>query len=411
MTTLLASLPTLLTRTFGEVPERKATLAQLTEQGWPNRLQDPWRYTPLAKLSQRSLTLGIHESKPLIEPWERLAQGEKREQKLPAGLRYECLSKKVSGTAESASHPFHLLNQVFLRETHHLTVEKNTVLSEAVAIRCAGEANVAPLLQEKPQEEIHYAPIQLVIYLEENSEGTFYINTETRDPFSWCDVEITVNLAAGARCHLVRQIGGVSDTFQSLRCFSEQFANSQLTTSVLNHSDGWVRSEERVSLKEEGAQCDLRGAYLGKKAAWCEHRIDVTHHASHTKSQQNYRGLMGADSSGLFYGNIHAPQGVKHIEAHQQNKNLLLSPRANIVTQPQLVIDTDDVVCTHGATVGQLDEEAEFYLQARGLTVHEAKTLLTKAFIKAPFEKTLHAPIKTRLHDGLNQALGEMDYE
>jgi Fe-S cluster assembly protein SufD len=131
----------------------------------------------------------------------------------------------------------------------------------------------------------------------------------------------------------------------------------------------------------------------------------IDHAKAHCSSREVYKGVLDGKSQGVFNGKIIVRQDAQKTDSKQSNKNLLLSEDAIINTKPQLEIFADDVKCTHGATVGQIDPEAVFYLRSRGIAVQEAKKLLTYAFANDVMERIKFQPLRERLAERLHARL------
>jgi Fe-S cluster assembly protein SufD len=155
---------------------------------------------------------------------------------------------------------------------------------------------------------------------------------------------------------------------------------SRFTAHSLSLGARLSRNQLDTLLDGEGIESTLNGLYLGGGAQHLDHHTLVEHAQPHGASHELYKGILGGRSTGVFRGRIHVWPQAQKTDAYQANRNLLLSPEAEIDTKPQLEIYADDVKCSHGATVGQLDEEALFYLRARGLDAAQARALLTQAF-------------------------------
>ena len=159
-----------------------------------------------------------------------------------------------------------------------------------------------------------------------------------------------------------------------------QAMDSQLDSHLFSLGGKCVRSDITIGLSEPGAQCLMNGVYVPNDLQHMDHHTLVTHEAPNCRSEQDYKGILNGHSRAVFNGRVVVAKGAQHTQAKQQNKNLLLSIDTEIDTKPQLEIFADDVVCTHGATVGQLDEEAIFYLATRGIGRADATRYLVKAF-------------------------------
>ena len=141
-----------------------------------------------------------------------------------------------------------------------------------------------------------------------------------------------------------------------------------------------------VELTGEGAQAELYGAYVCGASEKVAMAVDMHHKVPHCYSRQLFKGIAGGSSRVDFYGKIIVAQDAQRTEAYQENHNLLLSDLAKVDTKPQLEIYADDVKCSHGATIGRLNEEEQFYMRSRGISLEDAKVLQMISFIAPVFE-------------------------
>lgn len=167
---------------------------------------------------------------------------------------------------------------------------------------------------------------------------------------------------------------------------------SEYKLSLLAAGGGLNRQEFHVCLKGSHAKASLQGVSVGSDNEKLDVQILIEHEASETSSSQCFNGLFNEQAQGIFNGRVHVKSGQVNVVSEQVNHNLLLSDLAQINTKPELVIHTDEVKCTHGATVGRLDDNALFYLQSRGLSAYQAKELLTQAFIQTVLDKMNLSP-------------------
>lgn len=158
------------------------------------------------------------------------------------------------------------------------------------------------------------------------------------------------------------------------------------------------RLENRAELQGRHLRCDQQGVTLGRHNQHHDAYLPVTHHQPESYSNQHFRQLLDDQAKGVFYGTVHVPQASIKTEAHQLNHNILLSPKAQAYTRPELDIFTDDVVCSHGATVGNLDEHALYYLQARGLDADQARRILVRAFAEEIIEAIPSPAVRELMH-------------
>jgi len=158
------------------------------------------------------------------------------------------------------------------------------------------------------------------------------------------------------------------------------------------------RNTIRAALAGEGIECILNGLYLTRGDQLADHHMVVEHARPHCNSHEYYNGILDGRSKGVFHGRILVQRAAQKTDAKQTNKNLLLSEDATVDTKPQLEIYADDVKCTHGATVGQLNEESVFYLRARGIGAETARRMLIHAFAGEIIERIRHAPAREELN-------------
>jgi Fe-S cluster assembly protein SufD len=183
--------------------------------------------------------------------------------------------------------------------------------------------------------------------------------------------------------------------------------NGYISTMSLSFGARLARNDVRVKLNGEGAECALDGLYVVNGKQHVDHHTVIDHASPNCNSHQLYKGVLDGESRGVFNGKIFVRRDAQKTDAIQNNKNLLLSPKAEIDTKPQLEIDANDVRCTHGATIGQLDAEALFYLQTRGIGAAEARHLLTYAFAADLLERVRVQPLREHFEHVLMRALSE----
>jgi Fe-S cluster assembly protein SufD len=185
-----------------------------------------------------------------------------------------------------------------------------------------------------------------------------------------------------------------------------QGASSSFTSHNIALGGALARNEIAVVLDGEGADCQLNGLYMGRGTQHIDNYTTLDHARPHSTSHELYKGILDSAAHAVFHGRIIVRPEAQKTDAIQRNKNLLLSKDAVINTKPQLEIYADDVKCTHGATVGQVDEEAVFYLRSRGIPLEEARALLTYAFTAELVEKIKVESIRAELEKTLRARLG-----
>jgi len=180
-----------------------------------------------------------------------------------------------------------------------------------------------------------------------------------------------------------------------------QGADSRYRSTVITLGGALLRFDVRCLLQGRGAECVLDGAYLVEGRDHVDHHTLVEHQAPHCRSDQTYRGIASGKGVAVFDGMVVVHRDAQKTEAHQENRNLLLSDTATVHTKPHLEIDADDVICSHGATVGSLDMDQLFYLRARGVPNELAHAMLTFAFLESIVDRVSHEPTRIRMRDAL----------
>ena len=166
-----------------------------------------------------------------------------------------------------------------------------------------------------------------------------------------------------------------------------------------------VRNNLQVDLTGQGAHCDMLGLYNLSGRQHADNYTTMVHAAPNCTSKELYKGVLDKRSRGVFHGRIKVEQDAQKTDAEQSNNTLILSRDAEIDTKPQLEIYADDVKCSHGATICQIDDNSLFYLRSRGIEEQEARSLLTYAFVNEVLESVDIAPLHKTLEQALMQQL------
>jgi Fe-S cluster assembly protein SufD len=221
-----------------------------------------------------------------------------------------------------------------------------------------------------------------LIILGENSSFTFlhcddsvnhtpgFINTVT---------EVFVGQNASFELYKLQNLNDSSSLINNT--FIRQERDSRLKVNVLTLNGGRIRNELHVDLLGQGADADINGIYLMDKQQHIDNQGFVNHAVPNCQSNELFKGVLDDEATGIFNGHIYVARDAQQTNAFQRNNNILMTPRAVIDTMPFLEIYADDVKCSHGATVGQLDDEALFYMMQRGIGREDARLLLMFAFL------------------------------
>ena len=280
-----------------------------------------------------------------------------------------------------AAQPFTRLNAAFLGNGTLLELAPNTVCERPLHILHVSTSEAHDTAQ---------APRHFLVL----GEGSELKLTETfvsaaGQTRSFTNSHTDIQIAPGARLQYSRIDLQGESALHVGRGRIELGRNASLDSFCYSAGGRLSRYDLDVVLAGEGADAELNGLYLTKAGQVVDHHTTVHHLVPNATSRQLYKGILDGDSRAVFNGKVVVTREAQGTNAQQLNRNLLLSADAEIDTKPELMIDADDVKCSHGASIGQLDEDQIFYLRSRGLTTLEARKLLTTAFaddvlLKAP---------------------------
>jgi Fe-S cluster assembly protein SufD len=233
---------------------------------------------------------------------------------------------------------------------------------------------------------------RVLVVMEAGSQMTLIEEFDSvGDPLSRLHNQVTeICLGANARLTHLRLEAGTHSPLLINRLQVDQSRDSQYEHHSLTLGNTFKRNELCIRLKESAATTRLSGIWLGKARHHLEHQINIEHLAPHCSSATAYKGWLDEESRAVFNGRIYIHKGAAKTQAHLSNQNLLLSNTAEVDTKPELEIYNDDVQCSHGATIGRLDENAVFYFRSRGISQAVAEAMLGFGFIN---EMILQIPV------------------
>ena len=180
--------------------------------------------------------------------------------------------------------------------------------------------------------------------------------------------------------------------------YIDQKANSRVNHNIITLHNGVTRNRTDLSLSGEGAECVLNGCAIADKSQVVDNNTLIEHIAPHCDSKELYKYVLDGKAIGAFAGKVLVRQGAQKTTSEERNQNICATREARMYTQPMLEIYADDVKCSHGSTVGQLDDAAMFYMRQRGISEKEAKLLLEFAFVNEVIDTIKLEPLRDRLH-------------
>ena len=275
------------------------------------------------------------------------------------------------------------LNQTYLQDGGLFVLEKNTTLNPA--IHCLHIVSKPKLL----------ANSKLFFYCHSNSSVTI-INTILSDAYldgqgyslHNLNCEIYLKEASKAKLLLNTRQGPKARQLTTIRL--KQLKDSSLQAWHSSQGASLERINWTVDLNQPGAECHLNGAYYLNHSNHLDHTLKINHHSPYTRSCQLFKGIVDDKAHSVFNGLVRVSEAAKECNSSQLNQNILLNSEARVDTRPQLVIHNNDVKCTHGATIGQLEPEELFYLMSRGFSREESVKLLSQGFLLNALEELPH---------------------
>jgi len=386
------------------------SLAFALEKGLPNRKHEQWKYTSLAALAQHPYEIATTATQALELTAYRIADtirlvfvdgvwSETLSDRadLPAGLRCWQPAQMAQENAERMQQWWSAinwkqsgvtaLNMALASQGMIMEVAENTVVEKPIHILHVHTEKNA--LMQHAQMMYHFAKNTKITLFEEHiaiGQPDYYYNAVN-----------VMQLEAHASVHYYK--------CQRESALATHLSSTQVYQAKHSAWHGYhftlgaklARDEIDVQLQGEHARCSLMGCAQTQAKQHSDYHTQVTHVSAHAHSDQRYRAIAADQSHAIFDGKVVVSQRGAGAIAHQQNKNLLLSSQAEIDARPQLEIYTDDVQCSHGSTMGQLDEQALFYLQSRGIKEASAKAMLTHAFIQSLLDELPAGPVAAHL--------------
>jgi len=406
---------------------RREAIDVFRKQGFPTTRQEEWKYTNLKPLSGQQFPLAKFPeqvSREDIAPFlfqtdssqvlvfingyfsRELSRVETNGKILVldnlknAFLTHQNLVKKYfAASADYRKNPVAALNTAFALEGAFVYVPGGVQLSEPIYL-----LNISHPVDASFQAH----PRNLFVIDQDSAVQIVEAHYHLSD-FPYFNNRVSeIHISANARLDHIT----IQDESQQAFCIStgviRQGANSVYRNIRLDIGGALVRNNLNVRLEGEGGETHLLGLYLGNGRQHIDNHTMVDHQKSNCISNELYKGILADKSRGVFSGAIVVQPGAQKTNAFQSNKNLLLSSEAEVDSRPQLKIFADDVRCTHGATIGQLDEEALFYLRQRGISEEDANVMLRYAFAADILTEIKPEFIRKKVEEIVNRRFREL---
>jgi Fe-S cluster assembly protein SufD len=402
--------------------QRRAAIEQFASRGFPTRKDEDWKYTDVTPLAVRYLrpASGVPVDAAALAPfrfdaWQlvfvdgRFAPALSRLDGLPDGVRLTSLAARLREAPDAlegwlgrhvgaARHGFAALNMAFAEDGAVIEIRRGVELKKPIQLLSVSSdpaprrANASVGSSPGATEPGSVQHLRHLILLEEGARAAVIESFVALTPGASFSTGVTeIDLAAGSELTHYRLVQNGADASQIDTTHVQQGRDSRYVAHAVTLGGRLLRHELDCALAGEGAECRFNGLTLAHGQAQVDTHTRFDHLAPHTTSREWVRGVLDDEARGVFSGRVVVHPNAQRSDAEQSNRNLLLSPRAEADSRPQLEIYADDVKCAHGAATGSLDPDQLFYLRSRGLEAAHARQLLVYGFAadalaRLPFE-------------------------
>ncbi|HVT35774.1 MAG TPA: Fe-S cluster assembly protein SufD [Nevskiaceae bacterium] len=341
-----------------EKSAREKELAAFLAQGFPHRKIEEWKYTDLSALADKT-----YAQAPAVAGGLAPVRGSSSVAHLNAAFAQPGLQLRVAAGAQAEDEYNTRMDGARMQHLHH-------------RIALAADAQATVILHHAGSGE--------------------YLTTQVLD----------IDLADGAQLSLYRVQDEAGGSHHLAHTSAQLGRDASITVVTVDLGAGLARHDLDIALTAPGASAQVHGLYVPARGAHVDNHTRIDHRAPHGSSREFFRGIVGERCRAIFNGKVIVQEGAVKTDSEQRVANLLLSPRAEVNAKPELEIYNDDVKCAHGATFGQLDESAIYYLRARGIGREQARALLTHAFAQEVLQHLAHEPTRTLVTRRLDALLG-----
>jgi Fe-S cluster assembly protein SufD len=408
---------------------RQSAFDQFQESGFPTRRHENWKYTDVSAITKTAYELANAkhnliskgELKDILYAQENSHEvvfingqfsaehsniGTLPDNVIVGSLRAalsdtpELLETSLNQCLDSKNHIFAALNTAFFNDGAFIYVPDNTVIDEPVVVY---------FISSDVEKSLAMAPRNLIVMGKHAQAEVIESFHGLKGVVSFTNTITEIETAEGAVLEHYKVQQENIESFHIGGTHLKQHRNSRVESHSISLGGAIVRNDIVTELGAEGAEIILNGLYMGNGRQHVDNHTLVNHSKPNTQSEENYRGVLDGRAQGVFNGKVIVHKDAQKITADQSNANLLLSDHAEINTKPELEIYADDVKCSHGATIGQLDKNMLFYLRSRGLDEATARSLLTFAFADDIIRRIKFAPIREQLEFSVGGRLPDAD--
>ena len=387
-------------------------------QGFPTKKVERYKYTDIEKLFEPNYGLNLNRLDIPVNPYDAFrcdvpnlstslyfvvndAFYKKSEPKalLPEGVivdslknqaekNPELIAKYYAKLAKTDEDAITALNTMLAQDGLLVYVPKNVVVDRAIQVINILRSDVDMMVNRR-----------VLIVVEEGAEAKLLFCDHAADDCNFLAtqvIEAYVGRNASLDLYCLEETHAKNVRVSNL--YIDQQADSRLNHNVITLHNGVTRNRVDLTLSGEGAECVLNGCVIADKEQHVDNNTVIDHKVEHCTSSQLYKYVLDEKAKGAFAGRVRVRHGAQKTSSEMRNQNICATREARMFTQPMLEIYADDVKCSHGSTVGQLNDAAMFYMQQRGISQKEAKLLLEFAFVNEVIDTIRLEPLRDRLH-------------
>lgn len=387
-------------------------------QGFPTKKVERYKYTDIEKLFEPNYGLNINRLDIPVNPYDAFrcdvpnlstslyfvvndAFYKKSEPKalLPEGVivdslknqaekNSELIAKYYAKLAKTDEDAITALNTMLAQDGLLVYVPKNVVVDRAIQVINILRSDVDMMVNRR-----------VLIVVEEGAEAKLLFCDHAADDCNFLAtqvIEAYVGRNASLDLYCLEETHAKNVRVSNL--YIDQQADSRLNHNVITLHNGVTRNRVDLTLSGKGAECVLNGCVIADKEQHVDNNTVIDHKVEHCTSSQLYKYVLDEKATGAFAGRVLVRHGAQKTSSEMRNQNICATREARMFTQPMLEIYADDVKCSHGSTVGQLNDAAMFYMRQRGISEKEAKLLLEFAFVNEVIDTIKLEPLRDRLH-------------
>ena len=370
--------------------KKREILTSFLSNGFPTTKDEEWKYTSLKKVIANEYSIenkGEIIDSSIIEKYSLglknkiiFSDGKLINTPIIKGVNINDFSEFESANTDSILQ----LNKALSQNGFTISVDKNTVLESPIEILFFS-TTVNGFSQYRNQISIgENSEVKFIERLQNLNNSASFVNHFTQ-----------INCAKNTKVEYnkIQNNTAESQLIDTMNVYQEQDSTCNINTLIFGGS--FIRNN--LNFEQNGSNCEsnMNGVSILNNNQLADNHTFVDHKSAHCRSNEMYKGVYLDNSKGVFNGKIMVRPDAQKIDAFQSNNNLLLSDTSSIDSKPQLEIYADDVKCSHGCTIGQLDDDALFYMRSRGIGIEEAKAVLTYAFASEAIENISVEQVKT----------------